>query len=267
MALYADLSTAVGATINSLRQAFAVQRYYEKLARGGSRYIESLKTMWGVTSPDARLQRSEFLGGFRKAVNIDQVVQTSSTDETSPQGNVAAYSLTTANEEVFTKSFVEAGILMGVQVIRVEHSYQDGLNKMWLRKTEFDYYNPTFSNIGDMPIYNKEIFLAGDVEGSKDDEAFGYQEAWAEYRYQQNRVSSEFRSDYFQTLDAWHFADNYAGLPSLSYIWLEETPSAINRNIAVSDRLANQWMADIFFNETWTQPMPLYSIPGLIDHY
>ena len=266
-ALEADLSSATGSSINALRQAFAVQRYYEKLARGGSRYVELLKTMFGTTSPDARLQRAEYLGGFRKAVNIDQVVQTSSTDETTPQGNVAAYSLTTANEEIFTKSFVEHGILMGVQVIRPEHSYQDGINRFFIRKTEFDYYNPTFSNIGDQAILNKEIFLAGDVVGSKDDEAFGYQEAWYEYRSQNNRVSGEFRSDYFQTLDAWHFADNYSALPSLSYTWLEETPSSIDRNIAVTSRLSNQWMNDIFFNEVWTQPMPVYSIPGLIDHY
>lgn len=265
--LSADLSAATGATINALRQAFAVQRYYEKLARGGSRYIESLKTMFGVTSPDGRLQRAEYLGGFRKAVNIDQVVQTSSTDETSPQGNVAAYSLTTSNEEIFTKSFVEHGILMGVQVIRPEHSYQDGINRFFIRKTEFDYYNPTFSSIGDQAILNKELFLSGDVQGSKDDEAFGYQEAWYEYRSMNNRVSGEFRSDYFQTLDAWHFADNYSGLPSLSYAWLEETPSSIDRNIAVTSRLSNQWMNDIFFEEVWTQPMPVYSIPGLIDHY
>lgn len=265
--LAADLSAATGATINALRQAFAVQRYYEKQARGGSRYIEQLETMFGTTSPDGRLQRAEYLGGFRRAVNIDQVVQTSATDAVTPQGNVAGYSLTTSNEDVFTKSFVEHGILMGVQVIRVEHSYQDGLDKMWLRKTEFDYYNPTFSNIGDMPVYNKQLFLSGNVSGSKDDEAFGYQEAWAEYRYMQNRISGEFRSDYHQSLDAWHFGDNYSGLPSLSFAWIEETPSAINRNIAVSSSLANQWMCDIFFKETWTQPMPTYSIPGLIDHY
>lgn len=265
--LAADLEQATGISINSLRQAFAVQRYYEKQARGGTRYIEQLKSMFGVTSPDARLQRAEYLGGCRKAVNIDQVVQTSATDNVTPQGNVAAYSLTSQNEDLFTKSFVEHGILIGVQVIRVEHSYQDGLNKMWLRKSEFDYYNPTFANIGEMPIYNKEIFLAGNVSGTKDDEAFGYQEAWAEYRYMNNRVSGEMRSDYFQSLDAWHFADNYSGLPTLSFAWIEETPSVLNRNIAVSSRLSNQWLADVFFKETWTQPMPVYSIPGLIDHY
>lgn len=263
----ADLEEAGFISINELRQAFAIQRFYEKQARGGSRYIEQLKSMFGVTSPDARLQRAEYLGGCRRPVNIDQVVQTSSTDTVTPQGNVAAYSMTSQNEDLFTKSFVEHGILIGVQVIRLEHSYQDGLNKMWLRKSEFDYYNPTFANIGEMPIYNKEIFLTGDVTGSKDDEAFGYQEAWAEYRYMNNRVSGEMRSDYFQTLDAWHFADNYSGLPSLSSLWLEETPSTLNRNIAVSSRLSNQWLADVFFKETWTQPMPVYSIPGLIDHY
>lgn len=265
--LVADLSSAIGSSINSIRQAFAVQRYYEKQARGGSRYIEQLHTMFGVISPDARLQRSEYLGGCRKAINIDQVVQTSATDSVTPQGNTAAYSLTTQNEELFTKSFVEHGILLGVQCIRVEHSYQDGLFKMWNRKNIFDYYNPTFANIGDQPIYNKEIWLAGNVSGSKDEEAFGYQEAWAEYRYMNSRVSGEMRSKYHQTLDAWHFGDNYSGLPSLSWLWLEENPSAINRNIAVSSSLSDQWLSDIFFKETWTQPMPTYSIPGLIDHF
>lgn len=262
-ALVADLTTATGATINALRQAFAVQRFYEKQARGGTRYIEQLKSMFGVTSPDARLQRSEYLGGTRKPVNINQVVQTSATGDVTPQGNVSAYSLTTQNNELFTKSFVEHGILMGVQVIRCEHSYQDGLNKMWLRKNMFDYYNPTFANIGEMPIYNKELY----VGTNKDDEVFGYQEPWAEYRYMNNHVSGEFRSKYHQTLDAWHFADNYDGLPKLSYSWILEYETGMNRNIAVADTQADQWMADIFFEETWTQCMPTYSIPGLIDHH
>lgn len=265
--MVADLSDAVGASINSIRQAFAVQRYYEKQARGGSRYIEQLHTMFGVISPDARLQRAEYLGGCRKAINIDQVVQTSETGSVTPQGNVAAYSLTTQNEELFTKSFVEHGILIGVQCVRLEHSYQDGLFKMWNRRNVFDYYNPTFANIGDQPIYNKEIYLAGNVSGSKDEEAFGYQEAWAEYRYMNSRVSGEMRSKYHQTLDAWHFADNYSGLPTLSSDWIKEYEFQMNRNIAVSSRLADQWLADIFFKETWTQPMPTYSVPGLIDHY
>lgn len=266
-ALYADLSSAVGASINSIRQAFAVQRYYEKQARGGSRYIEQLHTMFGVISPDARLQRAEYLGGCRKAINIDQVVQTSSTDSVTPQGNVSAYSLTTQNEELFTKSFVEHGILIGVQCIRLEHSYQDGLFRMWQRRSVFDYYNPTFANIGDQAIRNSEIWLAGNVSGSKDDEAFGYQEAWAEYRYMNSRVSGEMRSKYHQSLDAWHFADNYGGLPRLSSDWIKEYEFTMNRNIAVSARLADQWLADIFFKETWTQPMPTYSVPGLIDHF
>ena len=223
--------------------------------------------MFGVTSPDGRIQRAEYLGGNRKPVNIDQVVQTSATNDVTPQGNTAAYSMTSQNEDLFTKSFVEHGILMGVQVIRCEHSYQDGLNKMWLRKNEFDYYNPTFAHLGEMPIYNKEIYTAGNVTGSKDDEAFGYQEAWAEYRYMQNRVSGEMRSKYHQTLDAWHFADNYYALPSLSFAWITEYSNFMDRNIAVSHRLADQWLADIFFKETWTQPMPVYSVPGLIDHY
>lgn len=266
-ALYTDLSGATQISINQMRQAFAVQRFYEKLARGGSRYVESLKSLFGVTSPDGRLQRAEYLGGTRRPVNINQVVQTSGTTEVTPQGNVAAYSLTSMNEELFTKSFTEHGILMGVQVIRTEHSYQDGLNKMFLRKNMFDYYFPTFANIGEQSIYNKELYLSGDVVGSKDDETFGYQEAWAEYRYMNNRVSGEFRSKYHNTLDAWHFADNYYGLPTLSLAWMEESEIPMDRNIAVAHRLSDQWMTDMFFEETWTQPMPTYSIPGLIDHY
>lgn len=265
--LVVNLDNIEPVSINKLRQAFAVQRFYEKLARGGSRYVETLKSLFGVTSPDGRLQRAEYLGGMRRPVNINQVVQTSETGATTPQGNVAAYSLTTANEELFTKSFTEHGILMGVQVIRTEHSYQDGLNKMFLRKNMFDYYFPTFANIGEQSIYNKEIYLAGDVVGGKDDETFGYQEAWAEYRYMNNRVSGEFRSKFHNTLDAWHFADNYAGLPTLSLGWLEESEIPMDRNIAVAHRLSDQWMSDIYFEETWTQPMPTYSIPGLIDHY
>ncbi|QCS36607.1 major capsid protein [Capybara microvirus Cap3_SP_481] len=265
--LLTDLSAATGATINALRQSFAVQKFYEKQARGGTRYTEQIKSFFGVTSPDARLQRPEYLGGCRKLVNIDQVVQTSATGTETPQGNTAAYSLTTQNEHLFTKSFVEHEIIMIMQVIRPEHSYQDGLAREWSQKTLFDFYNPTFANLGEMAIMNKEIFLAGEVENSKDEQAFGYQEAWYWERYEQNMVTGEFRSDYFQSLDAWHWADNYYGLPGLNSGWLEQMETEVTRTIAVSEEQADQWLCDIFFESTWTRPMPMYSIPGLIDHH
>lgn len=290
--LKVDLSGATASTINALRQAFAVQKFYEQQARGGSRYTEIIKSMFGVTSPDARLQRAEYLGGARQAININQVVQQSATDNggtitqrgssnadpivydmsknSTPQGNVSAYSLTTMNNNIFTKSFTEHGILMGLQVIRTEHSYQNGLNKLWSKRNKFDFYFPVFANIGEQAILNKEIYLNGAPEEGEtdiDNEAFGYQEAWAEYRYHPNQISGEFRSNYQQTLDSWHWGDNYGAQVYLSSGWLEENEAQVNRTIAVTDRKADQFMADIWFDATYTRPMPVYSIPGLIDHH
>lgn len=261
--LWANLETQTGATINALRQAFAVQRYYEKLARGGSRYREIIKSMFGVTSSDARMQIPEYLGGYRHPITIDQVLQTSQTTETSPQGNTAAYSLTNFVDSVFTKSFEEHGYIIGVAAVRTEHTYQQGLEAMWSRKSLFDFYFPVFANLGEMPIYNKEIYAQGT---NKDNEVFGYQEAWAPYRYKPSRVSGAFRSNYEQTLDSWHYADYYTKLPTLSSEWIDETKANINRTIAVQDELEDQFIADFYFKGIWTRPMPLYSIPGLIDH-
>lgn len=264
--LVADFS-GVGqvATINQLRLAFQIQKLYERDARGGTRYIEILKSHFGVTSPDARLQRPEYLGGNRIPININQVVQSSSTDASgTPQGNTAAYSLTSDNHSDFTKSFVEHGFLIGVMVARYRHTYQQGLERFWSRKDRFDYYFPVFANIGEQAIKNKEIYAQGT---EKDDEVFGYQEAWADYRYRPNRVTGEMRSSAPQSLDVWHLGDDYESLPSLSDSWIREDSKTVNRVLAVSDNVSAQLFCDIYVRNFCTRPMPLYSIPGLIDHH
>lgn len=263
--LWASLDTSLPvATINQLRTAFQIQKLYERDARGGTRYIEILKSHFGVTSPDARLQRPEYLGGSRIPININQVIQNSGTNETSTLGTTGAYSLTTDNHSDFTKSFVEHGFLIGLMVARYDHTYQQGLERFWSRKDRFDYYWPVFANLGEMAVKNKEIFAQGTA---KDDEVFGYQEAWADYRYRPNRVTGEMRSQYAQSLDVWHLADDYQQLPSLSDSWIREDPSVINRVLAVSDNLSAQLFCDIFIRCLATRPMPLYSVPGLIDHH
>lgn len=262
--LFADLTQATAATINQLRQAFAVQRMFEKDARGGTRYIELIKSHFGVTSSDGRLQRPEYLGGWRQPINIDQVLQTSSTDTTSPQGNTAAYSLTNFSRSLFTKSFTEHGIIMGLAVIRTENTYQQGIERMFSRKNRTDFYWPSLANIGEQAILNKEIFAQGTAA---DEEAFGYQEAWAELRYKPSRVSSAFRSNYQTSLDAWHWADDYDKLPTLSSEWIDEGRENVNRTIAVQDSLEDQWLADFYFKMVWARVLPVYSIPGLIDHH
>ena len=253
------------ATINQLRTAFQIQKFYERSARGGSRYIETLKAHFGVTSPDARLQRPEYLGGNRIPVSINQVVQNSGTVAGStPLGDTGAMSLTTDVHSDFTKSFVEHGFVIGVMVARYDHTYQQGIERFWSRKSMFDYYWPEFANIGEMAVLNKEIYAQGTAQ---DDEVFGYQEAWADYRYKPSRVSGEMRSQYAQSLDVWHLADDYSKLPSLSDNWIREDPTLINRVLAVSDNVANQFFCDIYVQNYTTRNMPLYSIPGLIDHH
>lgn len=253
------------ATINQLRMAFQIQKLYERDARGGTRYIEILKSHFGVTSPDARLQRPEYLGGNRIPININQVVQSSSTQESgTPQGNTAAYSLTTDNHSDFTKSFVEHGFVIGLMVARYDHTYQQGLERFWSRKDRFDYYWPVFANIGEQAILNKEIYAQGTAQ---DNEVFGYQEAWADYRYKPSRVTAEMRSTYAQSLDVWHLADDYAALPRLSASWIQEDAATVNRVLAVDNTNAMQLFCDIYIRNLTTRPMPLYSIPGLIDHH
>ena len=256
----ADLSTVAAATINELRQAIAVQHILERDARTGTRYKEILQGAWGVTSPDARLDRSEYIGGYRLPININQVVQTSSTDSTSPQGNTGAYSMTTMSRNMCTYSATEHGFIIGLAAVRVEHSYQQGLARMWTRSTRFSYYDPMLANLGEQAVLNQEIYAQGTAQ---DEEVFGYQEAWADYRYRTNMVTSEMRSTYAQTLDAWHYADKYNELPKLSGRWITENKTNIDRTLAVQSSNSHQFICNFYFDQTWTRPLPIYSIPGL----
>lgn len=261
--LYTDLSTATAATINQLRTAFAIQKYYEA-ATNGTRYIEILRNIWGVESSDARLQRSEYLGGKRIPINIDQVLQTSSTDAISPQGNTGAFSCTISSDNMFTKSFEEFGILFCMAVVRTEHTYQQGISRGLTRRKWTDIYNPFFANLGNMAVTEGELYAQGT---SEDDEAFGYQEAWADYRYKPSRISGHMRSNTPNgSLDAWHYADNYTSKPTLSATWMEEPKTNVDRTIAVQSQISNQFIADFYFKTAYVRAMPLYSVPGLIDH-
>lgn len=263
--LIADLSLATGASVNALRTAFQIQKLYEKDARGGTRYVEVLKAHFGVTSPDARLQRPEYLGGNRIPINVNQVVQTSNTvADSTPQGNVAGVSVTSDTHSDFTRSFVEHGFIIGLMVVRYNHTYQQGLNRLWSRKDRFDYYWPVLANVGEQPVLNKEIYAQGTA---KDDEVFGYQEAWADYRYKPSLITGEMRSTYSASLDSWHLGDDYDSLPMLSADWIKEDAATVDRVLAVSSRVSDQLFADIYIDNETTRAMPMYSIPGLIDHH
>ncbi len=257
------ISGANATTINQLRMAFQLQKLYEKDARGGTRYIEMIKAHFGVTSPDARLQRPEYLGGKRIPININQVVQQSGTTPDSPQGNIAAYSLTSDSNGDFIRSFTEHGMIIGLCVARYEHTYQQGINKFWLKNKRTDFYLPVLANIGEQPVLNAEIFASGT---EKDDEVFGYQEAWADYRYKPSFVTGEMRSNHNKSLDSWHFADDYASQPFLSASWIQEDKNNVDRCLAVQSSVSNQIFADFYIQNESTRPMPVYSVPGLIDH-
>lgn len=258
--LGADLSTATATTINELRKAIAVQHILERDARTGTRYKEYLQGAWGVTSPDARLDRSEYIGGYRLPININQVIQTSATDTTSPQGNTAAFSMTTMSRNMTTYSATEHGFIIGLAAVRVDHSYQQGLPRMWTRSTRFSYYDPMLANLGEQAVLNQEIYAQGN---EKDEEVFGYQEAWADYRYRINMITGEMRSNYSKTLDAWHYADKYDKLPTLSSDWIKEGMENIDRTIAVQSEKSRQFICNFYFDQTWTRAMPIYSLPGL----
>lgn len=255
-----DLSNIEAATINQLRQAFAVQHYYEALARGGSRYREQVRTLFGVSISDKTVQVPEYLGGGRYHVNINQIVQTSGqqTENDTPIGETGAMSVTPINESSFTKSFEEHGFVIGVMCVRHNRSYQQGLERFWSRSDRLDYYFPQFANLGEQPVKKKEIVLTGT---SKDDETFGYQEAWADYRMKPNRVSGKMRSNAEGTLDFWHYADNYAEVPTLSSQWMSEGKSEIARTLIVQSE--PQFFGAIRVMNKTTRCMPLYSVPGL----
>lgn len=265
---YADLTDATSATINALRLAVQTQKLLEHDAIRGTRYIEVIASQYGVHSSDARLQYPEYLGGKCIPISVEQVNQTSSTDTNSPQANEAGYSLTADSDHVFTKSFEEHGTLLVLAAVRQDHTYQQGLNRMWSRRRRFDYYFPVFAHLGEQPVLNKEIYATGT---STDDEVFGYQEHWAEYKYKPNRVSGTFRSNSkdaegnANSLDVWHLADNYTALPVLSKEWITETDSYFKRVLAMPEEA--QIRGDFFFETTMTRVMPVYCTPGLMDHF
>ena len=253
----ADLTEATAATINQLRLAFATQKFLEIQARGGSRYIEVIKNHFNVTSPDARLQRPEYLGGGSSPVNISPVAQTSSTDATTPQGNLSAIGTTVLSGHSFTKSFTEHTIVLGMVSVRTDLTYQQGLNRMFSRETIYDYYWPTLSTIGEQAVKNKEIYAQG---SAADETTFGYQERYAEYRYKPSSITGKFRSNATGTLESWHYAQEYSALPLLGDSWIQVTDTNVQRTLAVASE--PQFIFDSLFKLKCTRPMPVNSIPG-----
>lgn len=258
---YADLSSVTGVTINSLRTAFQMQKFYERLARGGSRYTEVLTSFFGVVSPDSRLQRPEYLGGSSKMININPVAQTSSTGDVTPQGNLAAYGVSASKYHAFTKSFVEHGYIIGLLEVRADLTYQQGINKMWLRSTVYDWYWPTFSHLSEQAILNAEIYAQGTDE---DKGVFGYQERYAEYRYHPSEICGHFRSTYTKPLDVWHLSQKFDSLPTLSDQFIQDKPP-VERVVATKNY--PHFLIDIGFKYHTTRAMPMYGIPGLVDHF
>lgn len=259
-----DLSSATAITINSLRSAFQLQKFYEKDARGGTRYTEIIRSHFGITSPDSRLQRAEYLGGTSTPILFNPVAQNSSTNSTTPQGNLAAFALASTKQHGFNQSFTEHGIVIGLLNVRTDLSYQQGINKMWTRKTRPEYYWPSFAHLGEQAILNKELYAQGT---DTDDAVFGYQERYAELRYHPPIITGKMRSTYAQSLDIWHFAQKFDSLPTLNDKWIEDTASyeAIKRISAVQDE--PQFYGDIYINLRCARPMPVYGVPGLVDHF
>jgi len=257
----ADLSAATAATINALRQSFQIQKLYERDARGGTRYTEIIKAHFGVTSPDARLQRPEYLGGNSTPITVTPIAQTSSTDATTPQGNLAAMGTMSQNSAGFTHSFTEHGYVIGFVNVRADLNYQQGLNRMWSRQTRFDFYWPALAHIGEQAVLNKEIYLQGTAQ---DEGVFGYQERFAEMRYKPSLITGIFQSTDPTTLDIWHLAQNFDTLPALNAEFIIDRPP-LDRVLAVTDE--PQMLLDCYFNLNCTRPMPVYSVPGLIDHF
>lgn len=258
----ADLSGASAATINSLRQAFQIQKLLERDARGGTRYTEILRSHFGVISPDSRLQRPEYLGGSSSAISIQPVQQTSATDSTSPQGNLAAYGVAGDRFHGFSKSFTEHTILIGLVNVRADLTYQQGINRMWSRQTRFDFYWPALAHIGEQTVLNKEIYATGDP--TVDDDVFGYQERWAEYRYFPSQITGKFRSTDPQPLDVWHLSQKFDALPVLNEEFIIDQPP-LDRVIAVPSE--PHFLFDSYIDLKCARPMPVYSVPGLIDHF
>lgn len=262
--IYADLTLATGATINQLRTAFAIQKWQEREARGGQRYTEMVRSHFNTINPDFRLQRPEYLGGFTHQISMNQVLSQGNDASGAPIGTTGAYSLSVnKNGDVFSHSFTEHGILLGLMCIRQnQHTYQQGINRAWFKKERFDFYTPEFANLGETYVELDEIYAQGT---SEDKDAFGYQERWAEMRYMPDLVSGEMRSDYPQSLDIWHYADYYDSKPELGNKWIREGTENVNRTLAVQDQ--DQFKVDLYFGAIYTRPLPVYSVPGLLDHH
>lgn len=263
----ADLSAATAATINQLRQSFQIQKLLERDARGGTRYTEIIRAHFGVISPDARLQRPEYIGGGSTPININPIAQTSGTNAsgtTTPLGNLAAMGTALAHNHGFTQSFTEHGVILGLVSVRADLTYQQGLQRMWSRSTRYDFYFPAFATLGEQAILNKEIYVTGN---STDNDVFGYQERWAEYRYYPSRISGLFRSTAAGTIDGWHLAQKFTSLPTLNNTFIQDTPP-VSRVVAVgASANGQQFLFDSFFDVKKARPMPMYSVPGLIDHF
>lgn len=257
-----DLTSATSITINQFREAFQIQRWYERAARGGTRYTEIIRSFFGVVSPDARLQRPEYLGGSSNRVDVNVIPQTSGTTDVSPQANLSAFAVgTNGRGNGFSKSFTEHGWIIGLINVRADLTYQQGINRMWTRSTKFDMYWPTFAFLGEQAVLNKEIYAQGTEE---DDKVFGYQERYAEYRYAPSQVTGKFRSTYAQSLDSWHLAQKFENLPKLSPEFIVDNPP-IDRVVAVPSE--PQFLLDCWFNLSCVRPMPVYGVPGLMDHF
>lgn len=264
--LFADLSAATAATINQIRFSFQLQKFLERDARGGTRYIETVKAHFGVTSPDARLQRPEYLGGGSTPMSINPVAQSSGTGAsgtTTPLANLAAFGTALAHNHGFTKAFVEHGYVIGLVSVRADLSYQQGLRKLWSRSTRYDFYWPVFSMLGEQAVLNREIYVTGNT--ANDDIVFGYQERWAEYRYMPSLITGLFRSTAAGTLDVWHLAQKFTAAPTLNETFINDSPPLAR--ILATASTGKQLLFDAFFDQKCARPMPLYSVPGLIDHF
>jgi hypothetical protein len=266
--LYADLSTATAATVNQLRQSFQIQKLLERDARGGTRYTEIIRSHFGVISPDARLQRPEYLGGGSTPINVNPIAQTSATGQTgatTPLGNLAAMGTALAHNHGFTQSFTEHGVIIGLVSVRADLTYQQGLDRMWSRSTRYDFYFPAFATLGEQTVLQKEIYCTGDP--TADNTVFGYQERWAEYRYKPSKITGLFKSTSAGTIDGWHLAQKFTAAPTLNSTFIQDTPP-VSRVVAVGAAAnGQQFLFDSFFDVKMARPMPMYSVPGLIDHF
>lgn len=262
--LQADLTNATAATINQLRQAFQVQKLYERDARGGTRYTEIVRSHFGVVSPDARLQRPEYLGGGQSSINLHTVPQTSATTDagsTTPQANLAAYGTSVLSRHGFSKGFTEHGVLLGLVCVRADLTYQAGINRMWSRRGRFDFYWPALAHIGEQAVLSQEIWADGTAG---DQTVWGYQERYAEYRYKPSIIAGQMRSNFAQSLDTWHLSQHFSARPLLNSTFIEENPP-FARVVAVPSE--PNFIGDFYFQMRCARPMPVYGVPGLIDHF